>query len=84
MGDKFKHFVEWGTDCIYVPVGAKCDICGKEGIAPGIGIFAQLLGEPDQLQIGSSGQAFPNSQAGGAGAAVNKYLSHGLPSLLHI
>ena len=35
MGDKFKHFVEWGTDCTYVPVGAKCDICGKK-----LGIFA--------------------------------------------
>ncbi len=35
MGDKFKRFVEWGTDCIYVPVGAKCDICGKK-----LGFFA--------------------------------------------
>ena len=30
MGDKFKRFVEWGTDCTYVPMGAKCDICGKK------------------------------------------------------
>ena len=35
MGDKFKRFVEWGTDCIYVPLGAKCDICGKK-----LGFFA--------------------------------------------
>jgi len=35
MGDKFKRFVEWGTDCIYVPVGGKCDICGKK-----LGFFA--------------------------------------------
>ena len=35
MGDKFKRFVEWGTDCTYVPMGAKCDICGK-GVTFGI------------------------------------------------
>lgn len=35
MGDRFKRFVEWGTDCTYVPVGAKCDICGKK-----LGFFA--------------------------------------------
>lgn len=35
MGDKFKRFVEWGTDCTYVPLGAKCDICGKK-----LGFFA--------------------------------------------
>lgn len=35
MGDKFKRFVEWGTDCAYVPLGAKCDICSKK-----LGIFA--------------------------------------------
>jgi len=35
MGDKFKRFVEWGTDCAYVPLGAKCDICGKK-----LGFFA--------------------------------------------
>lgn len=35
MGDKFKRFVEWGTDSTYVPLGAKCDICGKK-----LGFFA--------------------------------------------
>ena len=35
MGDKFKRFVEWGTDCTYVPLGAKCDICDKK-----LGFFA--------------------------------------------
>lgn len=35
MGDKFKRFVEWGTDCTYVPMDAKCDICGKK-----LGFFA--------------------------------------------
>lgn len=35
MGDKFKRFVEWGTDCTYVPMGAKCDICQRK-----LGVFA--------------------------------------------
>ena len=35
MGDKFRRFVEWGMDCTYVPLGSKCDICGKK-----LGFFA--------------------------------------------
>lgn len=34
MGDKFKKFVEDGTDSQYVPLGSKCDLCGKK-----LGIF---------------------------------------------
>lgn len=29
MGEKFKKFVEEGTDCHYVPLGAHCNLCGK-------------------------------------------------------
>lgn len=25
----FRKFVEWGTSCSYVPLGRRCDICGK-------------------------------------------------------
>ena len=35
MGDGFKRFVEFATDSSYVPLGAKCDICGKK-----LGFFA--------------------------------------------
>lgn len=30
MGDGFKRFVEFATDSPYVPLGAKCDVCGKK------------------------------------------------------
>ena len=35
MGDKFKRFVEFATDSQYVPLGSKCDLCGKK-----LGFFA--------------------------------------------
>jgi len=35
MGDGFKRFVEFATDSRYVPLGAKCDVCGKK-----LGFFA--------------------------------------------
>lgn len=35
MGEKFRKFVEEGTDCKYVPVGSKCCICGRK-----LGLFA--------------------------------------------
>jgi len=35
MGDGFKRFVEFATDSPYVPLGAKCDVCGKK-----LGFFA--------------------------------------------
>ena len=35
MSDGFKKFVEFATDSPYVPLGAKCDICGKK-----LGFFA--------------------------------------------
>ena len=35
MGDGFKRFVEFATDSQYVPLGSKCDLCGKK-----LGFFA--------------------------------------------
>ena len=35
MGDGFKRFVEFATDSPYVPLRAKCDVCGKK-----LGFFA--------------------------------------------
>jgi len=35
VGDGFKRFVEFATDSPYVPLGAKCDVCGKK-----LGFFA--------------------------------------------
>ena len=35
MGDGFRRFVEFATDSKYVPLGAKCDVCGKK-----LGFFA--------------------------------------------
>lgn len=35
MGDGFKRFVEFVTDSQYVPLGSKCDLCGKK-----LGFFA--------------------------------------------
>ena len=30
MGKGFQKFVEWFSDCKYVPVGSRCSICGKK------------------------------------------------------
>ncbi len=35
MGEKFKKWVEDGTESQYVPLGSKCDLCGKK-----LGLFA--------------------------------------------
>ena len=35
MGGLFKKFVEWGTECKYVPLGSCCGACNKK-----IGFFA--------------------------------------------
>lgn len=30
MGEKFKKFVEEGTECQYLPLGSSCDLCGRK------------------------------------------------------
>ena len=30
MEKRFQKFVEWFSDCKYVPVGSRCSICGKK------------------------------------------------------
>ena len=35
MGEKFEKWVTEGTQCQYVPVGSKCDLCGRK-----LGLFA--------------------------------------------
>ena len=30
MGKGFQKFVEWFSDCKYVPVGSRCSICSKK------------------------------------------------------
>ena len=30
MGEKFKKWVEDGTESQYVPLGSKCDLCGRK------------------------------------------------------
>ena len=52
------------------------DVGGGDGVLPGGGILSQLLGQGQDIQVGSGSQTVGNPQAGGAGAAVNENIDH--------